>query len=362
MRAQLRHHFAIGVFACAVLGCQKQTQRCDTSNSCQEHQSCIKGRCLDRCVATAECLSAGRCTTRAGKCVVGGDADCRRADSCNGSAGLCTVKNGVCVAQNDADCRAARMCETLGRCHFADGACVAQEEQACVDSAACGDERLSSGLRSCQLNATLQRCVSCEETKGCSEEGRCGLQLRTSMASCVQCDQSDLCLKGYCRLLQGRCVNQQGIPFSSPLALADVSDPRRLNEMGGRDSHTGPTDPEPIKHEGHRPPKESLVPPGTVNAKVDRNAHAETDVSNKKKAVSTETSENEDTGKRTVGNLAKTQGRDAAAKDENSKQPPPSEAEQKGGGQKQTKQDDHHHHNETNRPAAGAGPPGTAPY
>ena len=87
----------------------------------------------------------------------------------------------------------------------------------------------------------------------------------------------------------------------------------------------GPTDPEPIKHEGHRPPKESMVPPGTVNAKVDRHAHAKTDVSNKTKAVSTETSNREDTGERTVGNLARTQGRDAAAKDENSKQPPPSE-------------------------------------
>ena len=362
MRAQLRHSVAIAVFACAVLGCQKSTQRCDKSNACLSDKSCIKGSCLDRCITTAECLSAGRCTTRAGKCVVGGNADCQRANSCNGSAGLCTAKGGVCVAQNDADCRAAHMCKTLGRCHFADGQCVAHDEQACVDSAACGDERLSAGLRSCQLNATLQRCVSCEETKGCSEEGRCGLQLRTSMASCVQCDQSDLCLKGYCRLLQGRCVNQQGMPFSSPLALADVSDPRRLNETVGRHAHTGPTDPEPIKHEGHRPPKESMVPPGTVNAKVGPHTHTGTDVSEKAKALSTQTSKNQDTAKGAAGKTVKIQERDTTAKQENSKQPPPSEAEQNGGGQNQKKQDDHHHHGDTNRPAAGNGPPGTAPY
>ena len=308
MRAQLRHHVAIAVFACAVLGCQKSTQRCDKRNACQPDKSCVKGSCLDRCVATAECLSAGRCTTRAGKCVVGGDADCRRADSCNGSAGLCTVKNGVCVARHDADCRATRVCETLGRCNFANGQCVAHDEQACVDSAACGDGRLSPGLRSCQLNATLERCVSCEETQGCLEEGRCGLKLRTSVASCVQCDQSDLCLKGYCRLLQGRCVNQQGMPFSSPLALGDVSDPRRLSGTDKRHSHTGPTNPEPIKHEGHRPPKESMIPPGTVNAKVGRHTHTKTDVSKQTKAVSTQTAENENSAAKTAGEYRKNKG------------------------------------------------------
>ena len=57
--------------------------------------------------------------------------------------------------------------------------------------------------------------------------------------------------------------------------------PRRLNETGGATFTYRPNGPEPIKHEGHRPPKESMVPPGTVNAKVDRHAHAKTAVSNK---------------------------------------------------------------------------------
>jgi hypothetical protein len=69
------------------------------------------------CAADDACREAGRCTLIGDRCLVGGDADCRRAVVCL-EQGRCSVddRGKKCVARHVEDCRASRRCTEKGRC------------------------------------------------------------------------------------------------------------------------------------------------------------------------------------------------------------------------------------------------------
>ncbi|MBI4702765.1 MAG: hypothetical protein HY744_16720 [Deltaproteobacteria bacterium] len=70
-----------------------------------------------------ECELRGKCTVRAGACVAGSSAQCRRSAGCR-LWGKCTAWQDRCVAATDAECQRARACALYLRCRALDGACV----------------------------------------------------------------------------------------------------------------------------------------------------------------------------------------------------------------------------------------------
>ncbi|MEE2756573.1 MAG: hypothetical protein VYA30_07915 [Myxococcota bacterium] len=264
---RLEHCCLLFIVAAGLYGCQKRTPKvCSTNQDCAAGLTCYHSSCLDPCATQNACEREGKCTTKAGKCVVASNTDCERSELCNGSVGFCHAIDGRCAPKTDADCKASKGCRILGQCSVSDLACVAQNDQDCIDSAACGDAQLSASNRLCMLSEPLKRCVSCEETEACLNDGLCGVQLRGSIAKCVSCDVSDVCLGGYCSLKNGRCTNDRGRPYAGQRSLADVRDPRKLNDRRRttRDEVRGPSEPVKPRPEGHSKPQDSLMPPGTA--------------------------------------------------------------------------------------------------
>ncbi len=241
--------------------------RCTPASPCTDGKACQAGRCVDACRAAPECEAQGRCTRRHGKCVVASDADCKRARICNGFTGLCTALEGQCVPRNAADCAAAPQCAFDGRCSFADGACVAATALACVDSTLCGDEALAERHRTCILDQAKGRCTACEGTEACAQKGHCGLRLRGTTATCVPCAESDLCARGFCRALRGRCVNVSGDAYAGTRLPRDAVDPR-VGSPAPETIPKGPDTPVPAQSDGKQIPNgtegDDSPPPGTI--------------------------------------------------------------------------------------------------
>ena len=123
---------AVGLMSCGERKLS-EGQLCAKPDDCGLALTCIDLVCVSaetmvkaaHCMTAAECKDYGRCTAKAGECVVTSDIDCAQAEFVCKTLGKCTAKNGECVAASDVDCQRSERCARFGRCVADAGRCIA---------------------------------------------------------------------------------------------------------------------------------------------------------------------------------------------------------------------------------------------
>lgn len=161
---------------------------CAANNTCQTPDGA-------KCAGRADCKSHGLCSAdEAGRCVPGGDGDCRASEGCAeyGECSLLTAELTVtktsvlaqtvapksepgsataagstgCGARTNADCRESRACRLWGYCTAANGRCRPASADDCKGSNVCR----SYGRCSVQTDQTA--CMRCTTLSSEEEMGR----------------------------------------------------------------------------------------------------------------------------------------------------------------------------------------------
>lgn len=198
-RATKRFHVIAGI-----------QMRCEDSTLCSSERKCAGyyGRTCE--VASEEvcrnaepCRVEGLCKFRDGRCVVGTDEDCRRADVC--FQGQCVAGEQMCLAKRDVDCERAYVCEVFGMCSARGGLCVAASASHCAASRVCryrGRCHLRAGA------CVALSGVDCR--KPCRLDGACVLIGDECLpTSDERCALSEACDSGWrCFQVKGHCATE----------------------------------------------------------------------------------------------------------------------------------------------------------
>ena len=155
--------FCAAVAVLAVASCKvREHGKCGKNEDCAQGLTCAENdTCATpasaRCISLKPCKTDGWCTSAPGdECVVGGDGDCARSQSCT-DFGECTAvddakKGRRCGARSNVDCKRSKACVEWGWCTADQGACFPRSQEDCGASAACKNEGR------CQVAANQKVC------------------------------------------------------------------------------------------------------------------------------------------------------------------------------------------------------------